>query len=88
MTQLQITEVNITPFEGDERFLGYASVTFNDCLVVRGLRICKGRYGLFVSWPKTKDKNGEYHPTTFPVTRSLWDYVQQTVLRVHKNGAL
>lgn len=82
-----VTDVAIYPyFDGDGKFLGYASITINNCLVIKSLRICKGRYGMFVAWPKVPSKDGDYHNVAFPITRNFWRYVQETVLQAYKDG--
>lgn len=40
----------------DGRLRGFASITFDDSFVVRGLKIIEGRNGLFVAMPNRKVK--------------------------------
>lgn len=81
---LDITEVSFHPVEINNpnvKLLSFASVTFNGQLVVRGIRIFRGRYGLFTSWPKShSERDDVWYSTTFPITRSLYKYVQHEVL--------
>lgn len=82
-----ITDVTIYPYsDEDGNFLGYASIVLNGCLLIKSLRVCKGRYGMFVAWPKTKGNDGEYYNIAYPITRNFWKYVQEIVVQAYKDG--
>ena len=53
--QLEITDVRVS-IRRDKRLRGFASITFDNCFVVRGLKIIEGRNGLFVAMPNRKLK--------------------------------
>lgn len=56
---MQITEVRIKLMDensnhGNERLCAFGSITFDDCFVVRDLKIIEGTKGLFVAMPSRK----------------------------------
>lgn len=52
---MEITEVRISLREGGNKKLkAYVTVTFDDCFVVRNLKVIEGRNGLFVAMPSRK----------------------------------
>ncbi|MDG2382835.1 MAG: SpoVG family protein [Pirellulaceae bacterium] len=52
---MEITEVRIKLMEDtDDRLQGFCSVTFDDCFVVRDLKIIEGSNGPFVAMPSRK----------------------------------
>lgn len=52
---MKITEVRIKLMEGTEdRLRGFCSITFDDCFVVRDLKIILGNSGAFVAMPSRK----------------------------------
>ena len=52
---LEITEVRIKLMENSEdRLRGFCSITFDDCFVVRDLKIIEGNNGPFVAMPSRK----------------------------------
>ena len=52
---MQITEVRIKLMENSEdRLRGFCSVTFDDCFVIRDLKIIEGKNGPFVAMPSRK----------------------------------
>ena len=54
---MEITEVKVYPRENRDRKLkAYATLTFDNCFVVRDVRIIDGKKGLFVAMPSRKLK--------------------------------
>ena len=71
--------------DANSKTVALATVTVADCLVLTGLRIVKGKKGLFVSMPQRKlskpDKNGnEYADIFFPVTHGFREELNNAVL--------
>lgn len=81
-----ITNVSVyTLNDSDSKTVALATVTISDCLVLTGLRIVKGKKGLFVSMPQRKlskpDKNGnEYADIFFPVTHDFREELNNAIL--------
>ena len=40
---------------------GFADVTLEDAITVKGVRLIEGANGLFAGMPRRKEKDGEYH---------------------------
>lgn len=56
---MEITEVRVALREGSEKRLkAYATLTFDNCFVVRNIKIIEGKNGLFVAMPSRKPKVG------------------------------
>jgi len=54
---VEITEVKISLREGGNKKLkAYTTVTFDDCFVVRNIKVIEGNSGLFVAMPARKMK--------------------------------
>jgi stage V sporulation protein G len=54
---MEITEVRIFSRESDDKKLkAFATITFDDCFVVRNIKIIEGTKGLFVAMPSRKIK--------------------------------
>ncbi len=55
---MKITEVRIFPKEGEDKKLrAFATITLDDCFVVRDMKIIEGSKGLFVAMPSRRIKN-------------------------------
>ena len=77
---MKITEVRITRLESDGKIRAMASVTFDECFVVTGLKVLEGSNGLFVSMPSRKLPDGTYKDICFPVTKDTREAIQEAVL--------
>ena len=81
-----ITNVSVyTLNDSNNKTVALATVTISDCLVLTGLRIVKGKKGMFVSMPQRKlskpDKNGnEYADIFFPVTHDFREELNDAIL--------
>ena len=52
---MEITEVRISLRDGGNKKLkAYATITFDDCFVVRNIKVIEGNSGLFVAMPARK----------------------------------
>jgi stage V sporulation protein G len=77
---MQITEVKVFPVTDNEKLKGYASIIFDNCFVVRDLKIICGNSGLFVAMPSKKKKDGTYRDTAHPLNNETRDMIENTVL--------
>ena len=67
---MQLTEVKVFPVNDDEKLKAYATIVFDDCFVVRDLKIIHGNSGLFVAMPSKKKKDGTYRDTAHPLNNA------------------
>ena len=52
---MEITETRVSPVEKPTgRLKGFASITFDNVFVIRGIRIIEGEEGLFIAMPNRK----------------------------------
>jgi stage V sporulation protein G len=75
--KLDVTVRPITPKNG---LIAYATVKFNDCFAVDGMKILTGSKGLYVDMPSTPDGRGNYHNVCYPVTADFRARLSQAVL--------
>ncbi|MEA3328839.1 MAG: SpoVG family protein [Candidatus Omnitrophota bacterium] len=55
---MEITEVRVSLREGENKKLkAFATVTFDNCFVVRDIKVIEGNKGLFVAMPSKKQKD-------------------------------
>jgi stage V sporulation protein G len=76
---MQVTEVRIYPADED-LVKAYASISFDNCFLVEGIRVIKGHMGLFVSFPAKKQRDGSHRDNAFPANAETRRMIQQAVL--------
>ncbi len=74
-----ISEVRIT-LRNEPKLKAYASITFDGCFVVRGLRVIQGSQGFFVSMPSKRLKFGGYLDIAHPITNFMRKEIEEKVL--------
>ncbi|HBO70198.1 MAG TPA: septation protein SpoVG [Deltaproteobacteria bacterium] len=77
---MRLTEVKVFPVNDDEKLKAYATIVFDDCFVVRDLKIIHGNSGLFVAMPSKKKKDGTYRDTAHPLNNETRRMIEEAVL--------
>ncbi len=76
---MEITEVNIFPV-ADKMLKAYATITIDDCFVVRDLKVIEGRKGIFVAMPSRRRSDGTFKDTAHPLDTETRERIQERVL--------
>ncbi len=76
---MEVTEVRIFPVQ-EERLKAYVAITFDNCFVVRDLKVINGNNGLFVAMPSKKRKDGTYRDTAHPLNNETRQMIELKVL--------
>jgi len=77
---VKISEVRAKRIDGDNRLVGIAAITIDNCFVVHELRIIEGKNGLFVAMPSRKMPNGDYKDVAHPINSETRAMIEKAVL--------
>ena len=80
-------DASVRLIEPKNNMLAVASVTFDDCFVVKGIKVVAGEKGLFVDMPSTQVSNGNYHDVAHPITGPFRERLNAAVMEGY-NAAL
>ena len=84
---MEITEVRIFPRDNavnpEEKLKAFATVTFDNAFVVRGLRVVNGDKGLFVAMPSRKMPDGTRRDIAHPINAEMREYLEKQVLEAY-----
>lgn len=69
--------------ERESKIKGSASITIENCFVVKGIRIIEGSNGLFTAMPNKQTPTGEYKDICFPVTAEARAAINDEILRAY-----
>jgi stage V sporulation protein G len=75
---MEITEVIVRPVT-DERLKAYVSMTLDNALVIKDIKIVEGKNGLFVSMPSRRRKNGKYQDIAHPINTDFRKEVESRI---------
>ena len=78
---MEITEVRIKLMEEPgERLKAFCSITFDNCFVIRDLKIIHGATGYFVSMPSKKRKDGTYKDIAHPINNETRRMIEEKII--------
>ena len=80
---MDVTEVRVFPAEED-RLKAYVTITFDNCFVVRDLKVIDGNKGLFVAMPSKKRKDGTYRDMAHPLNNETRHMIESRVLEEYR----
>jgi stage V sporulation protein G len=76
---MEITEVRVFPVN-EEKLRAYVTITFDQCFVIRDLKIIQGATGLFVSMPSKKRKDGTYRDIAHPINNDTRKMIEEKII--------
>jgi len=76
---MEITEIRIS-LRDDNKLKAFASITFDNSFVVRGLKIIEGEKGLFVAMPSRKRPDGTYQDIAHPINNETRDSMEKLII--------
>jgi stage V sporulation protein G len=80
---MEITEVKVFPVNED-KLKAYVTVIFDNCFVVRDLKIINGNTGLFVAMPSKKRKDGTFRDIAHPLNSETRSLLEKKVLDAYE----
>lgn len=79
-------EIKAKVYKSKQAWLkGMASITIDNCFVVKGIKIIESKNGLFVAMPSKKQTNGEYSDICFPITAEARQQINEAILNEYNN---
>ena len=76
---MEVTEVRVF-LVNEEKLKAYITITFDNCFVVRDIKVIDGRRGLFVAMPSKRRKDGTYRDTAHPIDNETRRMIESRVL--------
>ena len=76
---MQITEITIHP-TNEGLLRAYVNIVFDNCFMIREIRLIQGPTGLFLSFPTKKLRDGTYWDIAFPANAETRMMIQQAIL--------
>ena len=79
---MEITEVKVFPVN-EEKLKAYITIVFDNCFVIRDLKIISGNTGLFVAMPSKRRKDGVYKDIAHPLNQSTRTMIEKKILEAY-----
>lgn len=72
---MQVRKVDL-----NNRTKAYVTITFDDCFVVRDIRVVDGKNGLFIAMPSRKRPDGEFKDIAHPINTETRRMIEEAIL--------
>ncbi len=83
LTNLEITELKIFPTKNlDTSVIAVCVATFNNALVVSGLKIKESKQGIYVAFPFQRNSDG-IHSRVYPVNEEVRKEISNRILATY-----
>lgn len=80
---IDIKVIKIHRLTVDSRVKAFVDLGINDLLLIKGIRIVKGKKGLFVSMPVEKGKNERWYERVQCLNQDIRSLIAQKVLEAY-----
>lgn len=85
---MKITDVKVKPITSDGKMKAVVSVTFDDCFVVRDIKIIEGQDKLFIAMPSRKMPDGGFRDIAHPINAETREMIESTVIEMYHKELL
>lgn len=83
---MKITEVKVYPAKEAGRLKAYATIVFENCFIVRDLKIIEGHKGLFVSMPSRRRKDSSFRDIVHPLNSETRKMIEDLIIEAFNNA--
>lgn len=81
---MKITEIKMRRIENESRLKAVASITFDDCFVVHGVRVIDGENGLFMAMPSRKTRRGDFFDVAHPINNDFRIELEEAIIEKYE----
>lgn len=82
---MEVTNVRVFPVE-EEKLKAFVTVTFDNCFIVRDMKVIHGNKGLFVAMPSKKKKDGTFGEVAHPLNADTRAKIEAAVLEEYERA--
>lgn len=83
---MEITEVKVFP-ANEGKLKAYATMVFDNCFIVRDMKIIQSDKGLFVSMPSRRKKDGSFKDIVHPLNADTRKLIEERVIEEYNKSA-
>ena len=85
---MKITDIRVKPITSEGKMKAVVSVTFDDCFVVRDIKIIEGQDKLFIAMPSRKMSDGEFRDIAHPINADTREMIESAVIEKYHQELL
>lgn len=81
----EVTSVKIKKVSKEGNLKAWVTVTINDSIVMRDIRVLNGEKGLFIGMPGRKRNDGKYSDTVYIKNTKIKEEINRAILTEYEN---
>ena len=85
-SELSVTRV--VPFDGEGSVKAFCDLTVGNALVIKGVKVVKGKRGLFVSMPRSQGKDDKWYDDVVPLSKDVRTEIGRVVLAAYEQASM
>jgi stage V sporulation protein G len=74
------SSVRIHLLKSEDKVKALASCLVGNAIMVTGIKVVDGKFGLFISMPQRKNAGGEYTDIAFPTSKEMREELQRLIV--------
>lgn len=74
-------KINCYPYDGNSRTKAFISLCLDETLVIRGLRLVEFSNKLFLSFPSSKGKDGNYYDSVYSIDKEFISQLEKACIK-------
>ena len=80
---MKITDVRMKKVKGENvgKLRAYVDITFDEALVIHGIKLIEGENGIFVAMPSRKMHDNEYKDIVHPISSDLRKEITEALVK-------
>lgn len=80
---MEITEVKIYPAK-EGKLRAYVTMVFDNCFIVRDLKVIESEKGMFVSMPSRRKKDGSFKDIVHPLNSETRKNIEERIIEEYQ----
>ncbi len=76
---MEITEIKVFPAK-EGKLKAYATMVFDNCFIVRDLKVIQSDKGMFVSMPSRRKKDGSFKDIVHPLNSETRKMIEERII--------
>ena len=79
-------KITCYPYDGNSKTKAFIELCLDKTLVIKGLTLVEGSYGLFLSFPSSKGKDRKYHNTIYSMDKDFTDKLEDYCIKKYNEA--
>lgn len=79
-------KITCRPYEVNSKTKAFIELCLDKTLVIKGLTLVEGSYGLFLSFPSSKGKDNKYYNTIYSMDKEFTDQLEEACIKKYNEA--